>query len=117
MSTANSRPNPRRSSHNAQAGGGPVVARTASRLCRPTRFEGTQPSIGSFPLSAQSHPVFALSSDFVDEVAALAPTWATYAGVAGVDHRWPDLSPAGHAAVRILAQLRPVLGRDVRAGD
>ena len=46
----------------------------------------------------QTHPVFALSSDFVDEVAALAPTWATYAGVAGNDRRWPDLSPAGHAA-------------------
>lgn len=47
----------------------------------------------------QTHPVFALSSDLVDEVAALAPTFATYSGVAGNDHRWPDLSPAGHQAV------------------
>lgn len=60
-------------------------------------------------MSAQSHPVFALSSDFVDEVAALAPTWATYAGVAGVDHRWPDLSPAGHAAA--LGQYRAMVER------
>lgn len=60
-------------------------------------------------MSEQSHPVFALSSDFVDEVAALAPTWATYAGVAGNDHRWPDLSPGGHAAV--LAHYRSMLDR------
>ena len=60
-------------------------------------------------MSERSHPVFALSSEFVDEVAALAPTWATYAGVAGNDHRWPDLSPAGHAAV--LAHFRTMVAR------
>ncbi len=60
-------------------------------------------------MSDQSHPVFALSSDFVDEVAALAPTWATYAGVAGNDHRWPDLSPAGHEAT--LAHYRGMVER------
>jgi uncharacterized protein (DUF885 family) len=70
---------------------------------------GAQPSIEGPPLSDQSHPVFALSSEFVDEVAALAPTWATYAGVAGNDHRWPDLSPAGHAAT--LAHYRGMVER------
>ncbi len=57
----------------------------------------------------QSHPIFALSAAFVDEVAALAPTWATYAGVAGNDHRWPDLSPAGHEAA--LAHYRGMVER------
>jgi uncharacterized protein (DUF885 family) len=46
-----------------------------------------------------SHPVFALSSDLVDELSALYPSSATYLGVPGHDHRWPDLSPEGSAAI------------------
>ncbi|SDG46004.1 DUF885 domain-containing protein [Klenkia brasiliensis] len=40
-----------------------------------------------------------LADRFVDEYAAAVPTVATYIGVRGHDHRWPDHSPAGHAAV------------------
>ena len=42
--------------------------------------------------------IFELSAQAVDEVAALNPMVATYAGIGGYDDRWPDLSPAGHAA-------------------
>ncbi|MEZ4392874.1 MAG: DUF885 domain-containing protein [Polyangiales bacterium] len=44
------------------------------------------------------HPVFALSESLVDQYAALRPMNATMMGVAGHDHRWDDLSPAGVAA-------------------
>ncbi len=40
---------------------------------------------------------FDLCDRFTDEVAALWPTDATYAGIPGHDHRWPDHSPAGAA--------------------
>ena len=46
-----------------------------------------------------SHPAFALSSDLVDELVALYPDSATYLGVPGYDHKWPDLSPDGAAAI------------------
>lgn len=45
---------------------------------------------------SQSHPIFALSDQLVDEIATLDPILATYAGISGYDDRWPDLSPAGH---------------------
>ncbi len=60
-------------------------------------------------MSAQSHPIFALSSDIVDEVTALSPTLATYSGITGHDHRWPDISPSGHATT--LAALRDMADR------
>ena len=44
------------------------------------------------------HPVFALSDAIVDEYCAHRPMNATMMGVAGHDHRWDDLSPAGAAA-------------------
>ena len=46
----------------------------------------------------QSHPVFALSSRFVDEVAELNPMSATFLGIAGHDHRWGDVGLAGAEA-------------------
>jgi len=45
--------------------------------------------------SATEHPVFALSSRFVDDLAALEPMTATFLGLPGQDHRWGDLSPVG----------------------
>ncbi len=44
--------------------------------------------------------VFALCDRLTDEIAELWPTWATYAGIPGHDHRWPDLSPEGAARTR-----------------
>ncbi|MFO0629132.1 MAG: DUF885 domain-containing protein [Polyangiales bacterium] len=44
------------------------------------------------------HPIFALSDALIDEYAALRPINATMMGIAGHDHRWDDLSPAGFAA-------------------
>ncbi len=41
------------------------------------------------------HPVFALASRFVDDLAALEPMTATFLGLPGFDDRWGDLSPAG----------------------
>lgn len=58
---------------------------------------------------SEQHPIFALSSDIVDEVAALLPTLATYSGISGHDHRWPDISPSGHATT--LAALRDMAER------
>ena len=46
-----------------------------------------------------SHPIFALSSDLVDNLVALYPDAATYLGVPGFDDRWPDLSPDGADAI------------------
>lgn len=58
-------------------------------------------------LSDLSHPVFALSSVLVDELCEMYPDSATYLGVSGHDHRWPDLSPDGAAArVDTLAGMR-----------
>lgn len=39
--------------------------------------------------------VWQLSSDAVDEMAALFPVDATYVGIEGHDHRWTDYSPDG----------------------
>ncbi|GAB2921054.1 DUF885 domain-containing protein [Rhodococcus aerolatus] len=39
-----------------------------------------------------------LADRFVDAYCASQPVVATYVGVPGHDDRWPDLSPAGHAA-------------------
>ena len=50
-------------------------------------------------MSDLSHPIFSLSSDLVDELCALHPSSSTYLGVPGHDHRWPDLSPDGEAAI------------------
>ena len=49
-------------------------------------------------MSATEHPVFALSSRFVDELAALHPTRGTYLGVPGSDHLWGEQGMAGVAA-------------------
>lgn len=46
--------------------------------------------------------IFALSETATERVAALDPILATYEGIAGHEHRWPDLSPAGAAASREL---------------
>lgn len=46
--------------------------------------------------------IFEISSDAVDLLMANDPLLATELGVAGHDHTWPDLSPAGHAATRSL---------------
>ncbi|MDH3295275.1 MAG: DUF885 domain-containing protein [Acidimicrobiia bacterium] len=42
--------------------------------------------------------VFALSDEVVDLVAAVDPVTATFQGVAGYDHLWPDYSPEGYRA-------------------
>ncbi len=47
------------------------------------------------PTETRLHDVFDLSSEFVDQMAALRPTVATYQGLPGYDHLWDDLSPAG----------------------
>jgi len=46
--------------------------------------------------------VDARTDRFVEELAALDPLTATYAGIAGHDHELPDLSPDGFAAVEEL---------------
>ena len=46
------------------------------------------------PLSA--HPIFILSDELTRALAELMPVAATYIGLPGHDHRWEDLSPAGH---------------------
>jgi len=46
------------------------------------------------------HPVFALSHDLVEEIAAHRPATATMWGLHGHDHAWDDISPAGTAAWR-----------------
>lgn len=47
--------------------------------------------------SDQPSEIFSLSDRAVDVLAADNPVLATYDGVAGHDHRWPDLSPQGAA--------------------
>ncbi len=67
----------------------------------------------------------ALAEDFVEEYAALDPTTATYAGIAGHDHELPDLSPEGfeareEAARRAVGRMRdtvPVDDREAVARD
>src|SRR4051794_6078338 len=49
------------------------------------------------PRSA-ARPVDTIADRYVEEAAALDPVMATYAGIAGHDHRLPDLSPDGFAA-------------------
>jgi uncharacterized protein (DUF885 family) len=44
--------------------------------------------------------IFQLSDHAVDRIADVEPVNATFMGVAGRDHRWPDYSPAGHNAIR-----------------
>jgi uncharacterized protein (DUF885 family) len=39
--------------------------------------------------------IYQLSSTIVDEIAAAAPTLATYLGIPGHDDKWHDLSPSG----------------------
>ncbi len=46
--------------------------------------------------------IFELSDEATDRVASLDPTLATYHGIGGHEHRWPDLSPAGVEASRAL---------------
>ncbi len=48
--------------------------------------------------------IFEVSDRAVDRFAESDPLMATEQGLAGYDHRWPDLSPAGHAAARDLAE-------------
>ena len=57
-----------------------------------------------------AHPVFALSSRFVDDLAALEPMTATFLGLPGHDHEWGDLSPAGaDARAALLRRTRDEL--------
>jgi uncharacterized protein (DUF885 family) len=49
-------------------------------------------------VTTSDHPVFALSSRYVDDVAALHPVRATYLGIPGSDHLWGDLGMDGVAA-------------------
>lgn len=46
--------------------------------------------------------IFTLSDAAVSQIAADDPILATYQGVAGHDHLWPDLSPEGRAATNEL---------------
>ena len=48
--------------------------------------------------------VDAIAEQYVEDVAALDPLQATYAGIAGHDHELPDLSPAGFDAREELAR-------------
>ena len=48
--------------------------------------------------------VDAIAEQYVEDVAALDPVQATYAGIAGHDHELPDLSPAGFDAREELAR-------------
>jgi uncharacterized protein (DUF885 family) len=48
------------------------------------------------------HPVHDLADRFVDDYAAASPIMATFAGVAGHDDRWGDLSPTGVAELEAL---------------
>ena len=60
----------------------------------------------------QKHPVYQLSNEIVDELAATFPDIATEVGIAGYDDRWTDLSPDG--AQQALHALR-VMRRRVDA--
>src|SRR4051812_1863191 len=54
------------------------------------------------------HPIFAICSQYVDDLAELSPMTATELGVPGHDDRWDDTSPEGY--VRVAALLRRVQG-------
>ena len=43
-------------------------------------------------------PVYQLSDDYIERLAALDPGSATYMGIKGFDDKMTDFSPAGHAA-------------------
>ena len=58
----------------------------------------TDGTTGAADAAGGQHPVFALSSRFVDEYAALNPMSATFLGIAGHDHEWGDLGLAGAEA-------------------
>lgn len=54
-----------------------------------------------------NHPVFQLSSDIVDELAATFPDVATEIGIGGHDDKWTDFSPDGaEQALQTLRRLR-----------
>ncbi len=52
------------------------------------------------PTDSRVQDVFDLSSEFVDQMAALRPITATFQGIPGHDHAWDELSPAGGEQVR-----------------
>jgi uncharacterized protein (DUF885 family) len=59
---------------------------------------------------ARSHPVHDLADRYVDDVAAVSPMAATYAGIDGHDHRWGDLGPDGlDAQADLLRRTRRAL--------
>jgi uncharacterized protein (DUF885 family) len=60
--------------------------------------------LSSSPASPSRHGVYALSDRYVDELAAVDPTEATAAGIAGHDDRWGDLSPVGVESRAALAR-------------
>jgi uncharacterized protein (DUF885 family) len=51
-----------------------------------------------------ARPAFALADALVDSYAAAAPSFATFAGVPGHDHRWDDFGPDGVALRTDLAR-------------
>lgn len=53
-------------------------------------------------MSESTADIFSLSDQAVDRLAAGNPLLATYLGIAGRDHAWPDLSPGGLAESRAL---------------
>ncbi|MEM9654086.1 MAG: DUF885 domain-containing protein [Actinomycetota bacterium] len=53
-------------------------------------------------MSDATTDIFTLSDQAVDRLAAGNPLLATYLGIAGQDHAWPDLSPEGLAENRAL---------------
>ncbi len=59
----------------------------------------------------------ALADSYVDEIAALDPMLATYAGIPGHDHEMPDLSPPGLAAVNDLNVRTVAALRDLEPVD
>ena len=61
--------------------------------------------------------VDARTDQFVEDLAALDPLTATFAGIAGHDHEWPDLSPDGLTAVEDLHRTALADVRDLPAAD
>lgn len=59
--------------------------------------------------SSPRDQIFALSEVLIEELAALRPTWASLAGVAGHEQRWDDHSPEGIQA--LVAWLRDARSR------
>lgn len=59
---------------------------------------------------SSTHPVFALSSRFVDDIAAINPMTATFLGIAGHDDHWGDVGLAGaEANAQLLRRTRAEL--------